>query len=162
MSRTASNPYRLRPAGPADLGFQKLLYASTRQAELDAAGFPTEMCECFLGMQFQAQMAHYREYYQAAEWLIIECDGAPAGRLILDRAPDHLHVMDLALLPEFRGRGLGSALLNAVIAEAVARALPVRIFASTGERAIQLYRRLGFRPKCDDGIHTELEWRASA
>lgn len=162
MSHAVFTSYRLRPEAPDDLAFQALLYASTRQDELAAAKFPPEMRESFLAMQFKAQTAHYRQFYPAAEWQIIECDGRPAGRLIIDRAADHFHVMDLALLPEFRGRGMGSDLLKAVTAEAAARALPVRMFATTGERAIRLYRRLGFREKKDDGLHTELEWRAGA
>ena len=145
-----------------DFAFQEVLYASTRQEELEAANFPMGMGEAFLSMQFHAQTEHYRQFYQVAEWLIIECCGTCAGRLIIDRAADHIHIMDLALLPEFRGRGMGSAVLDEVISEAKASGLPVRIYAVTGERAIRLYRRLGFSEIGGDGIHTELEWRVGA
>ena len=151
--------HHLRPATPDDLAFQSRLYASTREDELNAAQFPMEMREAFLSMQFQAQTTHYTNYYPGAEWSIVECDGQPAGRLILHRAEDHLGIIDIALMPEFRGRGIGTELFKQVFAESVATQLPVRLFAITGERAIQLYHRLGFVDVSDDGLHTELVWR---
>jgi ribosomal protein S18 acetylase RimI-like enzyme len=120
------------------------------------------MRESFLAMQFNAQTSHYSQCYPSAEWSIIECEGLRAGRLILDRAPDHFHIMDIALLPEYRGRGIGTALLQLVLSEAAVKQLPVRLFASSGERAMGLYRRLGFETINDDGVHTELVWRPAA
>lgn len=152
-------PHRLRASTPEDLPFQSRLYASTRQEELDAAQFPVALRESFIAMQFNAQTSHYSQYYPSAEWSIIECEGLPAGRLILDRAPDHFHIMDIALLPEYRGRGIGTELLQLVLSEAAAKQLPVRLFAFSGERAMGLYRRLGFETVNDDGVHTELVWK---
>lgn len=161
MSVEQSLPYRLRVATRDDMEFQFHLYASTRQEELAAAGFPEAMRESFLEMQFEAQTSHYSSCYPSAEWSVIESGGVDAGRLVLDRAPDHLHIMDIALLPGFRGRGIGTALLREVLAEAMAKHLPVCLFAFTGERAMGLYRRLGFETVKDDGVHTELVWRAA-
>jgi len=155
-SRTPS--YQLRAALPDDLAFQAALYASTRQEELDAAQVPAEQREPFLAQQFMAQMVHYQQFYPAGEWAIIESDGERAGRLILDRAADHYHIMDIALMPEFRGRGIGTAILREIVAEATSKQLPVRLFAYTKERALSLYHRLGFADVNDDGIHTELVW----
>jgi ribosomal protein S18 acetylase RimI-like enzyme len=162
MSLDLPFPHRLRASTPEDLPFQSQLYASTRQEELDAAQFPVAMRESFLAMQFNAQTSHYSQCYPSAKWSIIECEGLRAGRLILDRAPDHFHIMDIALLPEYRGRGIGTALLQLVLSEAAAKQLPVRLFASSGERAMGLYRRLGFETINDDGVHTELVWRPAA
>ncbi|MDB6079401.1 MAG: N-acetyltransferase [Akkermansiaceae bacterium] len=153
--------HRLRAATCDDLEFQSRVYASTRQEELAAAGFPEAMKESFLAMQFEAQTSHYSRCYPSAEWSIIECEGEGVGRLILDRALDHLHIMDITLLPGFRGRGIGTALLLQVLAEATAKQLPVRLFAFTGERAMGLYRRLGFEIIKADGVHTELVWRVA-
>ena len=158
---TAPSPpaHRLRTATPEDLPFQARLYATTRHDEMEAARFPTGMREAFLGMQFDAQTAHYMRHYPGAQWSIIDCDGADAGRLILDRSEDHFSIIDIALMPKYRGCGIGSALLLEVLAGAAAQHLPVQLFAFTGERAILLYHRLGFADLCDDGLHTELVWR---
>lgn len=154
-----SGSHLLRPATADDLDFQKQLYATTREDEMTAAGFPLEMRESFIGMQFKAQTNHYTQFHPQAEWSIIECDGVRAGRLILDRTADHLNVIDIALMPGFRGHGIGTILLKKILAEAAAKQLPVRLYAFTGERAIQLYHRLGFINLNVDEIHTELVWR---
>lgn len=151
----------LRTATPEDTAFQAALYASTRQQELEAAQLPPEVIGPFLDMQFKAQTQHYTTHHPDAEWLIIECAGERAGRLILDRAADHLNIMDIALLPTFRGHGIGTHLIRQVLAEAETKRLPVRLFAYTGERAIQLYHRLGFQNVKEDPVHTELVWRPS-
>lgn len=154
-----TSAYHLRPATPADLAFQRQLYATTREEEMDAAQFTAEMREAFIAMQFTAQTTHYTKTHPRAEWSIIECHGARAGRLILDRTAEHLNIMDIALLPAVRGRGIGTALLKEIFTEATAKQLPVRLFAYTRERAIQLYHRLGFVDVHDDGVYTELVWR---
>ncbi|MCX6874444.1 MAG: GNAT family N-acetyltransferase [Verrucomicrobia bacterium] len=154
--------YRLRAATPDDLAFQAQLYATTRLDEMEAAGFPAEMRGAFVAMQFNAQTTHYTQHYPAAEWSIIECDGARVGRLIVHRAEDHFNVIDIALMPEYRGRGIGTVVLRELIAEASARLLPIQLFAFSGEHAIQLYHRLGFADVHDDGLHTELVWRPAA
>jgi GNAT superfamily N-acetyltransferase len=154
--------FQLRAAVPEDLAFQKQLYATTREDEMNAAQFPPEMREAFVAMQFHAQTTHYTQHYPAAHWSIIECDGVRAGRLIVHRVDDHLNIIDIALMPEFRGRGIGTALLELIFDEARNKRLPVRLFAFTGERAIKLYHRLGFADVRSDGIHTELVWRPGA
>ena len=151
--------HQLRPAQPEDLDFQRDLYATTREKEMNAAQFTPEMREQFIAMQFHAQTTHYTKHYPDAEWSIIECDGVRAGRLILYRCKEYIEIMDIALMPELRGRGIGSAVLKDVFTEAQAKQVPVRLFAFTGERAIQLYHRLGFADVREDEIHTELEWR---
>jgi len=159
MPAPASPAHCLRAATPEDVAFQVLLYATTRREEMDAAGFPAGMREAFVAMQFEAQRAHYAQHYPAANYSIIECNGARAGRLIVHRAEDHFNIIDIALMPEYRGRGIGRVLLQEVIAEATAKQFPIRLFAFTGERAIRLYHRLGFADVHDDGLHTELVWR---
>ena len=150
--------FLLRTAAPEDLTFQRDLYATTREKEMLAAQFTEEMRESFIAMQFKAQTTHYTQHYPTAEWSIIECDGACAGRLVLYRCDEHFEILDIALMPEFRGRGIGTALLRQVFAEA--GLLPVRLFAFTGERAIELYHRLGFSDVKVDPLHTELVWQA--
>ena len=68
-----------------DLPFVEALYASTRAAEMALTGWPPEQQRAFLAQQHRAQHHHYRAYHAGAEWLIIERDGAPIGRLYLAR-----------------------------------------------------------------------------
>jgi GNAT superfamily N-acetyltransferase len=153
--------HHFRDATAEDLEFQKQLYTTTREDEMDAAGFPQKMREAFIEMQFTAQTTHYTTHHPHAKWLIIECDNTRAGRLILDMNLERsdLNIMDIALMPEFRGKGIGSAILKDILADAELKNHTVRLFAFTGERAIQLYHRLGFVDLNVDEIHTELVWK---
>ena len=83
--------------------------------------------------------------------------GAPAGRLYVDRLAAEIRVVDIALLPEFRGRGIGRALLEDILAEGERRGLPVTIHVEQGNRARALYERLGFEQVSDTGVYALLQ-----
>jgi len=65
------------------------------------------------------------------------------------------------LMPAQRGQGIGSSLLAAVVAEADAEVLPVRLHVEPWSPAKRLYERLGFRTLQVNGIY-ELMERAPA
>jgi GNAT superfamily N-acetyltransferase len=155
------NP-ELRPAGPEDDAFLFALYASTRAEELDAWGLAGPQREAFLRMQYLAQQQHYRAQLPRADHRIILVGGAPAGRLLVDRREGELRLADIALLPEHRGRGLGTALVRALLQEAQAAGKPVRLHALQGSRAAALYARLGFAAGGTDGPYVLMEWRPGA
>jgi ribosomal protein S18 acetylase RimI-like enzyme len=67
--------------------------------------------------------------------------------------------MDVALLPEYRGQGIGTQLLRQVLAEGQARGLAVTIHVEKFNPALPLYRRLGFEVKTDRGVYYFLERR---
>ena len=79
-----------------------------RKEELDGWGWPAEMRKSFLEMQFKAQQG-YRAMFPEADFQIIERDGQRVGQLIIDRAAEEIRLVDIALLPEQRGAGLGAA-----------------------------------------------------
>ena len=80
--------------------------------------WPDEAKTAFINQQFHAQHTYYQEHFSAAQWLIIQYDGQPAGRLYVNRSPDAIHIIDITLLPEFRGLGLGGHILRDLLAEA--------------------------------------------
>jgi ribosomal protein S18 acetylase RimI-like enzyme len=108
-------------------------------------------------MQFTAQDRYYRDQMPDASYQVVLVDGEPAGRLYLDRRDDELHVLDIALLPEHRGRGLGTRLMGDVLAEADATAKRVTIHVERFNRALSLYERLGFAHVEDQGVYLLLE-----
>ena len=147
----------LRPATDADLPFLKHVYASTRQEELAVTGWPEEQIDEFLDMQFEAQHTHYHTHYDDTDWNVIEVDGEPAGRLYVSRWPEQIRIVDIALTPKFRGRGIGTGLIRTLIEESNASGLPVRISVEFNNRARGLYERLGFRPIGESGVYLEYE-----
>jgi ribosomal protein S18 acetylase RimI-like enzyme len=147
----------LRPARPEDEPFLYQLYASTRAAELADLDWTSTQRETFLSLQFRAQQAHYAEYPNADPQIIIEVDRA-IGRLLVSRLADEIWLVDIALLPEWRGRGIGSALLQQLLDEAARASKPVRLHVEKSNPAQRLYRRLGFMQRADAGVYYLMEW----
>ena len=142
-----------RPARASDTAFARDVH---HQAYRDA-----------VERQFGPWVEEAQDRFFAADWEpaaveIVACDGTPCGYLrVEDRAGD-IHVREIVLRPDFQGRGIGSALLRAVIERARARGVPVRLGTFHQNRALDLYRRLGFRETGRTASHVLLEWRAGA
>ena len=148
----------MRPATDADLPFLFRLYASTREEELaTVVDWSEEQKQAFLRQQFEAQHAWYREQYADAAFDVVEVDGEPAGRFYVDRWEREVRIVDISLLPEHRGRGLGGALLAALFAEADAAGKPVSVHVERFNPALNLYTRLGFLFREDKGVYLLLE-----
>jgi GNAT superfamily N-acetyltransferase len=77
-------------------------------------------------MQFDAQTRHYRGSFPDAWYSVICVGGERAGRLIVNRSDDEILIVDIALLPAFRGAGVGGGLIRRLLEEAEAGRLPVR------------------------------------
>lgn len=149
----------LRPVTPDDKGFLYQVYSSTREQELAPLPWDAEAKESFLEMQFKAQQQYYQQQYADAEFQIILCDSRPVGRLYVDRRDDELRIIDIALLPEHRNAGIGSALLNDLLGEAAEAGKPVRIHVERFNPALRWYERLGFTHIGDTGVYYLMEWR---
>ena len=96
-------------------------------------------------MQFEAQDAYYRETYPQARFLVVIADGDPVGRLYLARLADEIRLIDVALLPAHRARGIGRQLVTDIISEARRDALAVRLHVEPWNPARRMYERLGFQ-----------------
>ena len=147
-----------RPITEGDMEFLARLYASTRWEELQQAPWTDEQRLAFLRQQFDAQHIYYMEHYVDAAFDIVLVENKPAGRLYLHRRKDEIRLVDIALLPEFRGRGLGSRLMHDVLEEGRTSGLPVRIHVEHNNPALRLYHRLGFRKIDDHGVYHLMEW----
>jgi ribosomal protein S18 acetylase RimI-like enzyme len=147
----------LRPVTDADRAFLIELYGNTREDELAQVEWTPGAREAFVEQQFSAQDAHYRANYPGATLDVIEVDGAPAGRLYVHRGPRDIRIMDIALAPEFRGHGIGTALLQQLMAEADESGRKLSIHVEMNNPARTLYARLGFRPAGEHGIYVLME-----
>lgn len=147
----------LRPLRSDERGFAAQVYATTRAHELAHLPLGPGVRDAFLAQQFAAQSAHYASSYADASTDVVLVDGRRAGRLIIHRDERRITVVDISLLPEFRGRGVGTTLLAAVLEEADAHGVPVTLHAEHRNPAVRLYERLGFAPVEDLGVHLRLE-----
>jgi ribosomal protein S18 acetylase RimI-like enzyme len=148
---------RLRPVTDADRTFLVDLYASTREAELAQVSWEDDAKRAFVEHQFAAQDAHYRGNYPGATLDLIEVDGERAGRLYVHRGPSDIRIMDIALAPTYRGRGIGSALVRSLAEEADASGRKLSIHVEMNNPAGRLYARLGFLPAGEHGVYVLME-----
>ena len=146
-------PITLRPAQPDDEDFLFDLYAGTRRAEMEAWGLDDAMLAQMLRMQFAGQQGTYRAQFPQADHRIILHDGAPVGRILIDREGP-----EIALVSALRGRGIGTRLLKDLLAEAAEAARPVRLKVVLTNPARRLYERLGFVGLGNDGVYEQMEW----
>ncbi len=141
-----------------DLEFLFEVYASTREEELKITPWTAEEKAGFLSMQFQAQHAHYQEHYGDASFDIILSEETPIGRLYLHRGKDEFRIVDIALLSEYRGQGIGGKIMRDILDEAQASGKAVRIHVEHNNPAMHLYERLGFTKVKDMGVYYLMEW----
>ncbi len=146
------------PAGVKDDEFLFQVYASTRAEELARVPWTDKQKESFLRMQSKAQLIHYTTYYPQAEYNLILLDSRPIGRLFILRGIEEIRIMDIALLPGYRGQGIGSILLEQILHEGRERNLPVTIHVERFNPALHLYVRLGFRLVEDKGVYYFMKW----
>jgi ribosomal protein S18 acetylase RimI-like enzyme len=148
----------LRPATEADEPFLLRVYASTREEELALVPWTDEQKSAFVGMQFAAQSAHYATHYAGMSADVVLVDGDPAGRLLVARWATEIRIVDVTLLPAFRGRGAGGELVAELMDEATEMAKRLSVHVERENRARGLYERLGFRPVGDAGVYLRMEW----
>ncbi len=154
---TTSAEVLLRPAAQEDAELLYLIYASTREAELAAVPWDAAAKEAFLRMQFAAQDSYYRATYPHTSYDLVISGEDVLGRCYVHRGHQAWLVLDVALLPEHRGKGIGTRLLKQVIATASLAGKPVQIHVERLNPARHLYQRLGFRQVEDQGIYLLLE-----
>jgi ribosomal protein S18 acetylase RimI-like enzyme len=150
----------LRPIRPDDRPFLLSVYASTREPELATVEWDAAQKAAFVEMQFEAQHAYYQEHYEGAALDVILVNDQPAGRLYVAREEDEIRIVDIALLPDFCNRGVGTTLLRGLQSEAAAAGKPLRIHVERFNPALRLYERLGFTSIADRGVYLFMEWRA--
>jgi ribosomal protein S18 acetylase RimI-like enzyme len=140
----------LRPERETDRAFLRALHAALPAHE----GVP----DAVVDQQFELQSRHYRASFPNAEYWIVEDAGLAVGRLYLQAGESGIRVLDIALVPDARGRGLGDLLLRGVLNRARAGGTRVTLDVEAANPARRLYARLGFREVLADGPKVSMVW----
>lgn len=151
-----------RPEIDADRPFLLALYATTRADELAMTDWPDATKAMFVLQQFSAQ---HRDYVQSRPglWrLVVQRDGAAAGRLYIDQTGASCHLVDISLMPELRNQGIGAALLNDLMAYAAGLAKDVTLSVIGTNPAKALYVRLGFQTTDTASYYHSMSWTPPA
>lgn len=147
----------LRPVVmPDDEDFLKDLYFSTRD-DLNLLPLEEAQKQALIAMQYSAQKQQYAVQYPNAGHDLILSGQAPIGRLLVDRAPDKIYLVDIALLPEHRGSGFGTAVMNDLVEEAENSGAVLSLHVMKTNPAARLYNRMGLAVTADDGLYLEMQ-----
>jgi ribosomal protein S18 acetylase RimI-like enzyme len=149
---------RLRPVSREDDAFLARVYASSRAEELAVTDWSETQKADFCRSQFDAQSAYYTANYSEASFQVIERDGWPVGRLYVDRWEKEIRIVDITLLPDFRGSGIGTRLLRDLQDEARSTGKSLTIHVERFNRALAFYKRLGFVQVEDKGVYLLMKW----
>lgn len=148
------------PIARQDAPFLFALYSETRVNELKLASWNEEQKNAFLQQQFQLQHHHYTSNYKNAFFQIIKLDEIPIGRLYVAELVDEIRIIDITILTEFRGKNIGTGLIEEILHDADIKNKVVQIYLETNNQSANLFARLGFVPIADDGVYQL--WRKSA
>ena len=151
----------LRPAAAGDEPFLKRVHRTARHwefASLLRSG-EAELYHKTMEQQYDSQHRFYFARYDKAQYGIIQWTDKAIGRLYVDYSDDEVRVLDIAILPDFRGRGIGRIVMTGLCLEAATRRKPVRLCVHYLSRALRFYRQLGFLQIGVEGPSYVMEWR---
>jgi ribosomal protein S18 acetylase RimI-like enzyme len=152
--------YALRPVRETDEALLLEIYSSSRADEMALVPWDAATKQAFLQMQFSAQQNHYRAYFPDARHDVILSEERPVGRLYVDRRATEIRILDIAILPEARGRGIGTQILQDLMKEAAEADTSLSIHVESFNRSLDLFQRLGFVKTDESGASWLMEWRA--
>lgn len=149
----------LRAERTADQDFRFQLFCDSRLPEWYAVALDPAAREQLMRHQFQAQTMTYRQRFPRARFDIVELDAERIGRIVVNRPGTMVHIVDHAIVPALRNRGIGTAIMRALMDEAQQAHVPVRLkVASSNDPSMKLYLRLGFMPIETVPAYIEMEW----
>ncbi|MDH3976418.1 MAG: GNAT family N-acetyltransferase [Deltaproteobacteria bacterium] len=157
----SSSEINLRPAGVEDVKFLKEVFAGTRPDVMENPLFKDKEKKDFINSQFNLQDVHYRKNYPGARFMIISEGGLDTGRLYLHEGKEDIRIMDIAILPPFRGRGMGSLLIRELQTQAADSEKSLSIHVEENNPAKNLYHRLGFEAQGEkvNGVYQLMVWK---
>lgn len=148
---------QLRQAEEKDNLFIQKVYRTTREDELNLTNWPESQKQAFIMMQSMAQLAEYKKNYPGAAFQMIIYKKKPAGRFYTWENDNEIRLIDITLLPLFRGKGIGTHLLQELIKRSNKVNKKISLHVEPGNPALQLYKRLGLVYIKNNGRHYYME-----
>ena len=134
--------YTLRQATDDDYDFLFALHRSAMR----------EYVEATWGWHEEWQAEYFLKKFDPSTRQIIVIGSVDAGVLVVEERPDGVYLGLIELLPAYQGRGIGTAIINQLIAGAQRRGLPLTLHVlSTNQPARRLYERLGLNVVEEEG-----------
>jgi GNAT superfamily N-acetyltransferase len=147
----------LKTVEAKDQLFIEKLYRSTRENELNFTNWTEEEKNIFCLSQMFAQLAEYKNKYKDATYQVIIYKKKPVGRLYLNESDKETRVLDISILPAFRGRGIGRSILTDIIKKARQKNKITTLNVAIGNPAKKLYESIGFKKISASNTHEYME-----
>lgn len=156
---TLPSNLQIRNSHDGDIAFRRALYAATRD-DLRQLPMPAEFIDNLISMQQQVHEAgQLGAFPHAAHW-IVECDAEPVGRVVFDMSGSEWRLVDIAIAPAARRRGVGGAVLRALQRHAQEQRACIGLAVThTNDAARRLYAAAGFRVRGSDALQQQLIWQ---
>ena len=152
----------VRSEAPQDEPFLRRLIMGTVEGQLGAAAWAPDMREIILNLQYHARRQAIRSRFPDGESRMILVDGSEAGWLHVAELREETRLVEIMVLDEYRGQGIGTAVLRDLVARAKAAGKPVRLSVDARNAgAMQLYERIGFRLTGSDEVQHFMEHAAA-
>jgi ribosomal protein S18 acetylase RimI-like enzyme len=149
------------PEKISDALFMVQLFNSTKPFFYEL-GLPLGAVEIMLAQQYQLQQTGYKIQFPNAATFILRHHGQAIGKVMIDNNGHTIHIIDLAIIPQMRGRGFGSVILDCIKLNATRLGLPVCLSVNKDNvRAKRLYQNHGFCTADVSDTHESMFWRAS-
>lgn len=104
------------------------------------------------GWDEQVQRKYHARAFKPRRWQIITVNGVDAGMLSVEYRTAEVYLARIEIRPSLQGRGVGTRIINALLAEARERGQDLVLdVLAVNERARALYQRLGFTEAAPPG-----------
>lgn len=169
-TRPEVNPLdiQLRPAHAKDEAFLKSVHDAGRAWEFAALKGQVDdhVIETIFKQQYEAQHDAYFNAFTIAKYAVIEWCGQPVGRVYADFRDDEIRLLDINVLPAFRGKKIGEIVIRGLCGAAAQSRIPLTLQIHPLNAVRQLYLKLGFKilgtadvGTPGGGAFIEMEWR---
>jgi ribosomal protein S18 acetylase RimI-like enzyme len=146
-----------RRATEADEAFLFELFKAVRSPDFEHVPISQAQRDLLMQVQYAGQIQTYAAQYPESKHELILMDGHPVGRIWIHETPEEHRLVDIAVLPGFQSRGIGTGVLKEAIANAgKARVRLCCAVAVSNASSLRFHERLGFRMVSHDQVYYEL------
>ena len=101
-----------------------------------------------------------RILYQFESAKLIYVDGKEAGLLKVIEDEQKVEIIQIQISPAYQEKGIGESIIKPILNDALSKNLPVQLSVLKSNRAINFYKKLGFKVIGEDTNSFKLEYKA--
>ena len=151
-------PLTLRDEDDGDSALVRQLFETGLGARLFSCGLSSAAADQLITQQVAARERGHATNQPLARRQIVMEGRRPVGRLSIDRSAHPWYVVDIAVLPSARGRGIASELLARLQAEARTVGVAIVLHVAADSPALRLYLRNNFAVEAAQGPDLRMRW----